>query len=103
MTKYYHNTNNLNSNTPSSSDIDVGEVCVNSTSLGNITDGVQSGRLYIKLSNGEIRRFVIEVANKIIGTKGADSITVLKSYVSQNPKFVEELQNLVKRKEEQEE
>jgi cytidyltransferase-like protein len=42
----------------------------------------------------------IEVANKIIGTKGADSITVLKSYVSQNPKFVEELQNLVKRKEE---
>jgi cytidyltransferase-like protein len=42
----------------------------------------------------------IEVAKKIVGVKGADSITVLKSYVSQNPKFVEELQNLVKRKEE---
>jgi len=42
----------------------------------------------------------IEVAKKIVGVKGADNITVLKSYVSQNPKFVEELQNLVKRKEE---
>ena len=47
--------------------------------------------------NNEI---TIEVAKKIVGVKGADSITVLKSYVSQNPKFVEELQNLVKRKEE---
>ena len=47
--------------------------------------------------NNEI---TIEVAKKIVGIKGADSITVLKSYVSQNPKFVEELQNLVKRKEE---
>jgi cytidyltransferase-like protein len=47
--------------------------------------------------NNEI---TIEVAKKIVGTKGADSITVLKSYVNQNPKFVEELQNLVKRKEE---
>ena len=42
----------------------------------------------------------VEVAKKIVGVKGTDSITVLKSYVSQNPKFVEELQNLVKRKEE---
>ena len=47
--------------------------------------------------NNEI---TIEVAKKIVGVKGADSITVLKSYVNQNPKFVEELQNLVKRKEE---
>jgi cytidyltransferase-like protein len=47
--------------------------------------------------NNEI---TIEVAKKIVGAKGADSITVLKSYVNQNPKFVEELQNLVKRKEE---
>lgn len=47
--------------------------------------------------NNEI---TIEVAKKIVGAKGADSITVLKSYVNQNPKFVEELQSLVKRKEE---
>ena len=47
--------------------------------------------------NNEI---TIEVAKKIVGVKGADSITILKSYVNQNPKFVEELQNLVKRKEE---
>ena len=47
--------------------------------------------------NNEI---TIEVAKKIVGVKGADSITVLKSYVNQNPKFVEELQNLIKRKEE---
>ncbi len=40
-----------------------------------------------------------EVAKKIAGIKGADSITVLKSYVSQNPKFVQELQDLIKRKE----
>lgn len=58
MTKYYHTTNNSNSNAPSTSDIDVGEVSINSSSLGNITSGVQSGRLYIKLSNGEIRRFI---------------------------------------------
>ena len=42
----------------------------------------------------------LEVARKIIGEKGADNISVLKSYVNQNPKFVQELQNLVKRKEE---
>ncbi len=58
MTKYYHSTNNNNSNAPSASDIDVGELSINSVSLGNITDGVQSGRLYIKLNSGEIRRFI---------------------------------------------
>lgn len=58
MTKYYHTTNNSNSNSPSTSDIDVGEISINSSSLGNITSGFQSGRLYIKLGNGEIRRFI---------------------------------------------
>ena len=41
-----------------------------------------------------------EVAKKIAGVKGANSISILKSYVDQNPKFVQELQNLVRRSKE---
>lgn len=58
MTKYYHVTNDADSNAPSSSDLAVGEIVINSTSLGNASDGYQSGRLYIKLNDNTIRRFI---------------------------------------------
>lgn len=48
--RYFHRTNNVNSNTPSSSELGVGEICLNTTTtLG--------GRLYIKLNDGTIVRF----------------------------------------------
>lgn len=51
MARYFHRTNKTSSAAPSTNEIGEGEITINSLStLG--------GRLYIKLSNGEIRRFI---------------------------------------------
>jgi len=58
MTKYYHRTNLNTNTTPSSSEITEGEIAINASTLGAASNGFNNGRLYIKLSNGEIRRFI---------------------------------------------
>lgn len=58
MTKYYHRTNLNTNTTPSSSEITEGEIAINASTLGSASNGFNNGRLYIKLSNGEIRRFI---------------------------------------------
>lgn len=57
MARYFHRTNKTSSSAPSSSDIGEGEIAINSSSSLGGTDGTP-GRLYIKMSNGEIRRFI---------------------------------------------
>lgn len=58
MTRYIHQTNNASTNAPSTSEINEGEICINTRSLGATSNGISSGRLYIKTSAGEIRRFI---------------------------------------------
>lgn len=58
MTKPFHVTNNINQNAPSSADLSVGEILVNCTSLGAVSNGVNSGRLYIKMNDNSVRRFI---------------------------------------------
>lgn len=58
MSKYQHRTNLTNNTSPSTSEIEFGEIGINSTSLGTAANGFNNGRLYIKLANGEIRRFI---------------------------------------------
>lgn len=62
---------------------------------------LEKSRIYVKEQLPVLNETTTtEVAKKIAGVKGSDSITVLKSYVSQNPEFVSKLQNLVRRREE---
>lgn len=58
MAKYLHRTSTSTSYAPSSSEIDVGEITINSSSLGSASAGFNNGRLYIKLNNGDIKRFI---------------------------------------------
>jgi hypothetical protein len=58
MSKYQHRTNLTNNTSPSTSEIEFGEIGINSTSLGTAANGFNNGRLYIKLANGEVRRFI---------------------------------------------
>jgi hypothetical protein len=58
MSKYLHRTSRTNSSAPSISEIDVGEICINASTLGSVGSGFNNGRLYIKLENGEIKRFI---------------------------------------------
>lgn len=58
MSKYQHRTNLTNNTSPATSEVELGEIGINATSLGTAANGFNNGRLYIKLSNGEIRRFI---------------------------------------------
>lgn len=58
MSKYLHRTSRSGSAAPSSSEIDVGEVSINAGTLGAASSGFNNGRLYIKLDNGDIKRFI---------------------------------------------
>lgn len=58
MTKYFHRTNLNTNTTPSAGEITEGEIAINASTLGSASNGFNNGRLYIKLSNGEIRRFI---------------------------------------------
>ena len=58
MSRYFHRTNLNTNTTPSSSELTEGEIVINASTLGSASNGFNNGRLYIKLSNGEIRRFI---------------------------------------------
>jgi hypothetical protein len=58
MSKYLHRTSRSGSASPSTSEIDVGEITINAGTLGTAGAGFNNGRLYIKLDNGEIKRFI---------------------------------------------
>jgi len=58
MSKYLHRTSRSGSAAPSVSEIDVGEISINAGTLGSASSGFNNGRLYIKLDNGEIKRFI---------------------------------------------
>ncbi len=58
MSKYQHRTNLTNNTAPLGSELEAGEIGINGTSLGLASDGFNNGRLYIKLSSGEVRRFI---------------------------------------------
>lgn len=58
MSKYFHRTNLNTNTTPSAGEITEGEIAINASTLGSASNGFNNGRLYIKLSNGEIRRFI---------------------------------------------
>jgi hypothetical protein len=57
MARYFHRTNKTSAAAPSASEIGEGEIAINSSASLGGTDGTP-GRLYIKMSNGEIRRFI---------------------------------------------
>jgi hypothetical protein len=48
MTQFIHKTNNSTASVPLVGEIQQGEICLNTASLGNASDGINNGRLYIK-------------------------------------------------------
>lgn len=58
MSKYLHRTSRSGSAAPSVSEIDIGEITIGASTLGASSAGFNNGRLYIKLDNGEIKRFI---------------------------------------------
>lgn len=58
MTQFIHKTNNSNTSIPLSSEIQQGEICLNTANIGNASNGINNGRLYIKTNANEIRRFI---------------------------------------------
>jgi hypothetical protein len=81
MAKYIHRTSSSSSYTPVSSEIDIGEITINSSVLGSSNAGFNNGRLYIKLSNGEIRRFIS------LGLPGSSDETLKTKYGGTNNSF----------------
>lgn len=58
MTQYIHKYDNSSANAPAASDISLGEICINNSINQFALNGGTDGRLYIKLLNNEIRRFI---------------------------------------------
>lgn len=58
MTQFIHKTNNTNASVPLSSEIQEGEICLNTANIGSSSNGINNGRLYIKTNAGEVRRFI---------------------------------------------
>lgn len=81
MAKYQHRTNLTNNTSPSVDDIELGEISINGASLGSESAGFNNGRLYIKLSNGEIRRFIG------LGMPGASDPALKTKYGGTNNPF----------------
>lgn len=58
MTQFIHKTNNSTTSVPLTSEIQQGEICLNTANIGSSSNGINNGRLYIKTNAGEVRRFI---------------------------------------------
>ena len=57
MPKILHGTNRTSS-APATSELSEGEIGINNYTLGTSVNGFNNGRLYIKLSDGSVKRFI---------------------------------------------
>lgn len=58
MPKILHRTNRTTSSAPATSELSEGEIGINNYTLGTSVNGFNNGRLYIKLSDGTVKRFI---------------------------------------------
>ena len=58
MPKILHRTNRTTSSAPATSELSEGEIGINNYTLGTSVNGFNNGRLYIKLSDGSVKRFI---------------------------------------------
>lgn len=81
MTQFIHKTNRLNSKPPAASEIQQGEICLNTFSLGSPSNGINNGRLYIKTDSAEVRRFIS------LGLPGSNDPSLKTKYGGNNNTF----------------
>ena len=81
MPNYLHRTNRTTNSAPSALEIEEGEIGLNTSALGTAANGFNNGRLYIKLANGEIKRFIG------LGLPGTTDATLKTKYGGTNNNF----------------
>jgi hypothetical protein len=61
MPKILQRTNRTTTSAPTASEISEGEIGINNYTLGTSVNGFNNGRLYIKWSDGSIKRFMLRI------------------------------------------
>ena len=81
MSKHLHRTNRTTSSTPLGGELEEGEIGLGISTLGTSTNGFNNGRLYIKLANGDVKRFIG------LGLPGTTDETLKTKYGGTNNNF----------------
>lgn len=81
MTQFIHKTNRLSPKPPDPTEIQQGEICLNTYNLGSHSAGINNGRLYIKTDNDEVRRFIS------LGLPGSNDPSLKTKYGGNNNVF----------------
>jgi len=87
MTQIIHKTNRLSPKPPDATEIQQGEICLNTYNLGSSSNGINNGRLYIKTDNDEVRRFIS------LGLPGSSDPSLKTKYGGSNNTFASVVDN----------